>query len=656
MRKKLPPIALAAGLLALAAAAVVLVQSLDFAPIARRQLEKSLPGAKVDVQEVKISGPGEIVFKNFTVADPVTGKELARLERGKIVLSLDDLARGRIGEVHLENPLISISPGWSGVLPAPKEKGGSTAPAIRRIVCNFGELLYDGAAAGDPDVRAKFFLDWRNVSAKSADPVELTLWDIRANAPGAADPFLVLDTLVAKGVPAEMAEGFQLRELILKGGSLAIGTALSQLANRPAQPRRPDKQGPSAKWKIGSLQISGIDAFLGENAWQADTDASFTINTNLQNLSPAEIANTLAGTKQEIEITDIAIPSPVDAFRRVLTLRSVFIRFTLAGALRRELDDVTILHPVVHIGEDLFLYMENTRRRLGSGGGPAWKVKRLDIKFGSFLIGSAGTTTYGLPLNFRTTAENVSLDELASLSLRGSLEIPAHKYFFPAYELEFTTEPGELLFSYPPEKGVSNIVGTIRIPQLRFRQFEADGAWLSATFDRKGINGAFGGVFCGGDVSGGMGFIFDSASPWIGWIGGARVDLAELTGILAPQNFRMTGPLEFSAQVNAHGRSIRRAKGEFTCTGGGTMEIGKVDDLLANIPADIAPLKRDSLRIALESLRDFAYGGGKGGLWFADGNGVLDLELQGPLGSRTFRTVLHADELPEGKWKQTSVR
>jgi hypothetical protein len=32
------------------------------------------------------------------------------------------------------------------------------------------------------------------------------------------------------------------------------------------------------------------------------------------------------------------------------------------------------------------------------------------------------------------------------------------------------------------------------------------------------------------------------------------------------------------------------------------------------------------------------------------------LELQGPLGSRTFRTVLHADDLPEGKWKQTSAR
>jgi hypothetical protein len=39
---------------------------------------------------------------------------------------------------------------------------------------------------------------------------------------------------------------------------------------------------------------------IGNNPWPSPTDASFTINTTLRNLTPAEITSTLASTKQEI--------------------------------------------------------------------------------------------------------------------------------------------------------------------------------------------------------------------------------------------------------------------------------------------------------------------------------------------------------------------
>jgi hypothetical protein len=71
-----------------------------------------------------------------------------------------------------------------------------------------------------------------------------------------------------------------------------------------------------------------------------------------------------------------------------------------------------------------------TKKRMASGeetAAPGWHIRRLDIKFGSVVIGSGGRTQYGLPLNFRTTAEGVSLDDLASLTLRGSLEIPSQE-------------------------------------------------------------------------------------------------------------------------------------------------------------------------------------------------------------------------------------
>jgi hypothetical protein len=405
------------------------------------------------------------------------------------------------------------------------------------------------------------------------------------------------------------------------------------------------------------VDIRGLNASIGNNPWRSETDAAFTINTILRNLTPAEITNTLAATRQEIEISDLVIPSPNDPFTRVMSLRSVFIKFTLAGILAKELEDVTVLHPVLHIGEDLFAYMEAAKKRMAVGAdtpAPGWRIKRFDVKFGSVVIGSGGRTEYGLPLNFRTTAENVSLDDLASLTLRGSLEIPAQEYGFPAYQIEINTEPGSLQFSYPPEKGMSNVVGTVRIGNLRWRQFRGRDSWITATFDREGINGSFGGKIYGGTIAGGFSFFFDDKSPWIGWLSGTRVDLEKLTDIMAPHNFRMTGPLDFTGQVNAESKSIRRLKGRMETKAAGRMEIGKIDDLLARIPPAWSNLKRDSLRVALEAIRDFDYEKGAGDFWFTDGQGVFDLKLQGPLGSRTFQTVLHADESSTGAWSQTT--
>ena len=642
-------------LVLLAAGAGILLLSRNLAPLARWTFEKNLPDSKIDVQEVQMTGPGEISFTNFVINDPQTGKELARLESGRIVFALDDLAAGRIGEIHLHNPKLAISPGWSGVLPPVPEKSGGSALSIRRIVCDFGEVVYEGEKDGKPTVRANFCFDWKDFSQESPTPLELTLWDVQATAPQSRDPFLILDLVRLTGSPAEMVKNFELRNLDIKGGSLAAGQALEQLAHMPAHV----PSGPAFTWKIGAVDIRGLKASIGNNPWRSETDAAFTINTTLRNLTPAEITNTLAATRQEIEISDLVIPSPNDPFTRVMSLRSVFLKFTLAGILAKELEDVTVLHPVIHIGEDLFAYMEAAKKRMAAGTdtpAPGWRIKRFDVKFGSVVIGSGGRAEYGLPLNFRTTAENVSLDDLASLTLRGSLEIPAQEYGFPAYQIEINTEPGSLQFSYPPEKSMSNVVGTVRIKNLRWRQFRGSDSWITATFDRQGINGFFGGKLYGGTIAGGFSFFFDDKSPWIGWLSGTRVDLGKLTGIMAPHNFRMTGPLDFTGQVNAESKSIRRLKGRLETKAPGRMEIGKIDDLLARIPTDWTNLKRDSLRVALEAIRDFDYDTGSGDFWFTDGQGVFDLKLQGPLGSRTFETVLHDGESNAGVWSRTSPR
>jgi hypothetical protein len=175
------------------------------------------------------------------------------------------------------------------------------------------------------------------------------------------------------------------------------------------------------------------------------------------------------------------------------------------------------------------------------------------------------------------------------------------------------------------------------------------------TFDRNGINGLFGGKLYRGEAWGGFSFFFSSESPWIGWLSGRGISLREVTNIISPHNFQLSGPLEFRLQMDAKSRNIERVLGDFRATKPGKMVIRKLDDLLARIPKTWNLIKQSSTRIALETLRDFEYSKARGDFWFVHSQGVLRMQLQGPTGSRNFEVVLHADDSPHGRWKQPSA-
>jgi hypothetical protein len=176
--------------------------------------------------------------------------------------------------------------------------------------------------------------------------------------------------------------------------------------------------------------------------------------------------------------------------------------------------------------------------------------------------------------------------------------------------------------------------------------------WIAVTFDAQGINGQFGGESYSGYVNGGFSFNFLEDSPWQGWISGTDVDTKALTNVVSPQNFSLTGPLDFEMQLDAFRKEIARMAGKFHVKQPGHLKIGKLDDILANIPPDWLAIKQSSTRIALETLRDFDYTTAKGDLWFVDSQGILGLNLTGPLGSRRFEVALHDGEETKNQWQQ----
>jgi hypothetical protein len=176
------------------------------------------------------------------------------------------------------------------------------------------------------------------------------------------------------------------------------------------------------------------------------------------------------------------------------------------------------------------------------------------------------------------------------------------------------------------------------------------------TFDRQGINGSFGGTAYKGYNTGGFSFFFQNDAPWIGWVAGEGIDLKKLTNVISPQNFQMTGPMDYQVQIDARRTNIHRVKGKLEATRPGTLRIAKLDDLLGRIPDAWSGLKQSSTRIALETLRDFDFETCKGNFWFVDSQGVLDLALQGPSGSRKFEVMLHSDDSPQGLWKKRTSK
>lgn len=587
------------------------------------------------------------------------------------------LASRRVEELRLKNPTLNVNPSvlTSSAANPPASSAASAKSEsppgwlIAHASCNFGTLTLRGLQGGALDFNAHFAFDATDLGTlgdAARRPQEITVWDAQASHAG-GKPFVTLDVGSIAFTPAGLLEQKRIDAIKINGGRLSVGDALQKLlapnaqsASAPAAPAA--STGPD--WSIGTLDIAGVRTRI-EDKRPGVPDLNFTINTSLRDVRAGSAASALVEEVQTVEFANIDLRSPLNRDAKILSLRSVFVRFTLRDLARKHLREVVILQPTIFLSQDLFVYMERAsadaatkpipNAQLPMPAAPAapnWSVDHLQVKFGRLVIGSGGSKDVGLPLEFETTADNLSLDNLATLQLQAILRVPKQSYDFSDYQLAVTDVVGDLRFSYPPEKGEKNLVQKLEIAGVRWRQYRAKQAWVAATFDASGINGLFGSEAYGGYVNGGFSFFFQDDSPWIGWISGTGVDTKALTAIASPQNFSLTGPLDFEVQLDAFRKNIQRMRGVFRLTEPGRMKIGKLDNILADLPPTWSAIKQSSTRIALETLRDFDYTTATGDFWFVQSQGILNLDLLGPHGSRKFETVLHDDQETSERWQQ----
>lgn len=647
-----------------------------------------------------VGTPAAEARQNLTVTDlrvstdRTPGAWLLVADAARATFTAAGLRARRLEDVSVENPVLDFSPdalAESPPNPPPSPRPNPSPPTtpvpasgwlIGRAGCTHGVLRAHGLRDGALDVSTHFAFDVRDFgtlgdAAKATH--QLTIWDAQAGREKAR-AFVSVDAAQLRFTLDGLLERRRIDAVKITGGRVIIGDAFQKLlaadaaveADAAALASRPSAPAPaSADWSIGALDVFGVRLRLEEK--RADLpELRMTLNTSLRDVATSGVSTQLFDQVQTVELTNIDLKSPLNPAAKIFTLRSVFLRFTLRDIAAKHLREVVVRGPIIYLSQDLFVYME----RVGAGEDAAkknpadpaktapktdaiaekdWSADRVDVRRGKLVIGSGGQKDVGLPLEFETTLEDVALDNLAKLRVQAALRVPKQSYDFPDYQLAIEDVEGDLRFAYPPEKGEKNLVQKLDIRKVRWRQFQSAKSWVAVTFDARGINGQFGGESFEGYVNGGFSFKFRDDAPWQGWVAGTDIDTKTLTDVLSPQNFSLTGPLDFEVQTDAFRKNIARVAGNFRVKKPGHLRIGKVDDLLANIPPAWSAIKASSTRLALETLRDFDYTEAGGDFWFVQSQGILRLNLTGPLGSRTFEVVLHDDQDTTNPWQRGTL-
>lgn len=583
--------------------------------------------------------------------------------------TLDGLRAKTVREITIAEPEFFVTDALLAALPAAAETTPAAQPAsapwtVQRLTLTGGRASVD--LAGAPLVQARFGAQLGDDLLPPREPGELQVGvdftDIAVRARGTGlEPFLRVPAVRTKFRLPEVQRDRRVAWMQVEGFDFRFNKIFRELiasGEKPTLPAAgkaaPDQAAPP--FRIGELLVTDGGIHLDDLGLGLPSIAC-RVNTAFRNLALAPDAGAGGQELQTIELSRIALTSPLDPFVSVLSLETVFIRFTLAGIWRREIEEVAIIRPRLDIGPDLFWYIDRVQKNETApsadappvaDAGPDWQIKKFSATSGQLFLALEGHSEVALPMPFESHAENLNFRKLSDLRLKLNIDMPEQDYHYPGYELALRGVAGRVEFSLPPEKGANNVVNTLRLREVRWKQFQGRDCYVAVTYDERGIYGHLGGKGYGGVVNGQFNFLLASGSPWNGWLSGTRIDLKPITDALAPEKFSLSGPASFRVSASARAAEFEQVVGDFSAPRGGQLRIGKIDDIIKELPGDWSGVKRGLSRISLEALRDFAYDTAHGDFRFHGREGALRLDLRGPAGSRKFEFDFH-DATARGK-------
>jgi len=448
----------------------------------------------------------------------------------------------------------------------------------------------------------------------------------------------------------------------------------STSSTRPANPAAPP-------WRIKSVVLD--DSLVRIDNLGAGSRLDIPIKRQEFHDLPLD-TEALAAVERvyKIEVPSITLYNPFSVGQKVAVLDTNYIQFTPSGLLKRQIQRVDLMAPSLYAGQPLFDFVDAARRRFArlASARPASPpdqpmlvdnasrsptvlsalasvtpaavagIAEWDIPFytasGKVLVAPKGFPWPNLPVipfrNARDAQGTPIPFHLHGESFHGELAIEPGWYDFPEYKVRLRlSDRGRIIFNTPQKDQDNNLTEVFENNTLIFRQLEISGTWLSITYDAHGIYARFGGMTCGGDLTGGFNLYLDELYTWDAWISMTGIGMQSLTDKLTPDTFRMSGPVdELSVKAYGDTTTLYQAVLALKVSRPGLLHLLALDQLKDRIDA-LGGMSADLGRISLASLRDFAYTGCTGGLKLFGTEGEGHLRLTGPAGSRTFNLRLH---------------
>ena len=586
------------------------------------------------------------------VADAVTVSSV------QVTGSLAGLQRGQVQEIVIDDPHLHVTDALLAWRPPPTSEAAPSLGAplpwkIGRLTVRRGQGRVDlvGAPLATFDFGARF----QNASPTDSpelQSLEVLNFALRTRQSG-VEAFLRVPAIRAEFRVPELLDRQRIARLRVEHLDFRYNSAFREMiasGTKPAPvPKRetaPSKTPPT----IGELRLSDGHIHL-DDLGIGIPGIECRVETAFRELALAKGGGAGGRELQTIEFSQIALRSPLDPFFTVLDLDSVFVRFTLEGVWRREIEEVAIVRPTLAVGPDLFWYIDRVQKNqseppapaAGADDGPPWSVRRFSAEAGQLVLALEGQAKLALPMPFESHAENLNFRRLSDLRLKLKIDMPEQDYDYPGYELALRGVSGRIEFSLPPQQGSNNVVNTLRLRDVRWKSFRGREVFLDVTYDEQGIYGNLTGKGYTGIVRGQFNFLLTPESDWNGWVSGTHIALGPISAALAPEKFSLTGPADFRLTVAARAKEILEVKGDFKSRAAGALRIGKLDDIIRELPGDWSGVKRGLSRISLETLRDFAYDTAHGAFQFHGLAGAVQLDLRGPLGSRVIEMNFHDD-------------
>jgi hypothetical protein len=349
--------------------------------------------------------------------------------------------------------------------------------------------------------------------------------------------------------------------------------------------------------------------------------------------------------ERTVQIGAVSISSPFDPLTPVFYFPLTQVTYTYTEIWHHHIRRVEMMHPTMFLGEDLFWLTKQLRSgkpKPATGVEAPWLLGEFKVDYGRLAVNAFGQPVVHFPFFIETKVDDIRLDQLDKISVKSSVNIANLTQDYPEYKVNIRNLHGKLYFNWPPSDAkANNVTNDIYIDAISWNGIPAKQVYSSVTFDPNGVYGKLYGMCEGGQLSGNFEFYYAKGFTWNADFFAQKVNCQPVAEKMAGKYCNLTGELDGRIEVQGKATEILNCQGLLQLPIPGVLKIKSMEDLLQRLPPDTIALKRQALKLVIDSFDTYPYDYGKLTLQYTPAGGTSELRLDGPRGSRDFSVVLH---------------